>query len=133
MKKIYILAGALLLLGCSGYQMNQERQNFERFKNIPVPKNSIMDDRDTAVTGSDDDWSGVISFAAPYKLNAVFDYYEKEMKVFGWKQLTFSKGDFHHSMIFTRANRIAQIQFEAHALDGTHVKFIVSPQVDGVQ
>ncbi|MBN2676289.1 MAG: hypothetical protein JXR30_03495 [Alphaproteobacteria bacterium] len=133
MKKILAGLFVLTLMGCASPQWSQERQNFDRFKDIPVPERSLLDNRETSVIGKDNDWWGVIAFSAPYNLGAIFEYYTKEMKLFGWTQLTFSRGDFQQSLIFTKNNRIAQISFTEHALDGTHIKFVMSPRTEGVE
>ncbi len=131
MKKLLMIFAVVLTTGCVS-QWSSEQRNFERFNDIPIPEHSFMDKRETAIIGEDANWWGVLKFSISNKVPVLFDYYSKEMKRFGWKNLTFLKGDAsNNSIIFSKNKRIAQISFLAHPIEGTQVKIIMSPRTKG--
>ncbi|MBN1783722.1 MAG: hypothetical protein JW812_02015 [Alphaproteobacteria bacterium] len=127
MKKILAPLFVVLLAACSSTYWSEEKKGFESFRDIPIPAYSYMDKKETSIVNHDDIWLGVLKFAVSNTVPVMFDYYQKEMKRFGWKQLTFSKEDYdNYTLIFMRKDRIAHISFMPHPIDGTHIKFVMS-------
>lgn len=127
MKKLFAPLLAVFLIACTSTYWSQEKKNFESFKDIPIPAYSYMDKKETSVVNYKDTWLGVLKFAVSNTVPVMFDYYQHEMDRFGWRQLTFSKSDSdNYALICTRGDRVAQISFKPHSIDGTHITFVMS-------
>ena len=133
-KKLHSIILPLLTLiflsGCISI-WNEEKRNFETFVDIPIPEESVMDKKKTAIIGESKNWWGVLEFSITNTVPVLFDYYKKEMRRFGWKEITFLKGETtNYSLVFSRNNRIAQIGFNFHPIEGTQIKIVMSQKTN---
>ena len=130
MKKLLLILTFVLLSGCIQI-WDEEKKNFEMFSDIPIPEESVMNKRKTAIIGDNENWWGVLEFSMSNTVPVLFDYFSKEMKRFGWKELTFLKGESaNHSLVFSRKGRVAQINFDFHKVEGTLIKITMSPKTE---
>ena len=110
----------------SGVTVSDMPYNFSQFTDIPVPQKAEMDLTGTSIVGREADWMGKISFATPYSVGGVFDFYTYEMPKFGWKELTSVRG-IQSVLVFVRGARIALVQISPAPFVGSEVLFNVGP------
>jgi hypothetical protein len=87
----------------------------------------------TIIFGTDESWTGRLSYTTSTSADAVFDFLHAEMPNFGWAEVTAMRSD-PSVMTFTSAatNRTAIMTIaRAPTLGSTRVEMVVSPNGSG--
>jgi len=88
---------------------NSAPMSFLKFRDIPMADGTVMDLAKSSVYGDPYNWTGDLSLIAPYTFDGMYDFYNTEMKRFGWMPIGVVKGKYT-IMTFLRRNRLLTIQ-----------------------
>jgi hypothetical protein len=95
-----------------------------------LPPGYKIDAGRTLIFGTDENWTGRLSYTTSTSADDVFDFLHREMPNFGWTETTAMRSDVSLiNFASTASNRVATIHIErGSALGGsTRVEMVVSP------
>lgn len=94
-----------------------------------LPAGYKVDSGRTMIFGTDDKWTGRLSYSASGTADEVFDFLHREMPNFGWMETSAMRSD-NSLLTFTSTGtgRIATINIRRIAMGATQVDMVVSPQ-----
>ncbi len=135
---VFVLASFMALPACekpldiastsgAGSQTGKAPVSFTRFPDLPIPVKAEIDMDQTIIFGADEDWFGRLVINTPHDTNEMFDYFKQEMKGFGWREITTIRAA-ASVLTYSRNNRIATIQIQGGALQGSETSITVSPE-----
>ena len=100
----------MLSTGVSGTEgLPAEQLSFAKFKDIPIPENSVMDMNNTVIFGSDDEWFGRLSLIPNLSHAETFDFFRYEMPNLNWKEITNVRST-SSVLSYEKENRVVTIQ-----------------------
>ncbi len=95
-----------------------------------LPAGYKVDPSRTMIFGTDDKWTGRLTYTAAGSADEVFDFLHKEMPNFGWTEMSAMRSD--NSLLTFRSdatNRLATINIRRGSVIGsTQVDMVVAPQ-----
>lgn len=95
-----------------------------------LPAGYKVDPSRTMIFGTDDKWTGRLTYTATGSADEVFDFLHKEMPNFGWTEISAMRSD--NSLLTFRSdttNRLATINIRRGSVIGsTQVDMVVAPQ-----
>ena len=135
---MFILATGVALAACSqsvgivpptkdSAGVTETQTAFTRFPDMPLPTKGDFDMERTMVFGSGDSWFGRLTINTSYSANEIFDFYQKHLPSYGWKEVT-SLRSATSVLTYTRQERVATIQIQGHTIRGSEVTVTVSPR-----
>ena len=95
-----------------------------------LPPGYKIDAGRTLIFGTDENWTGRLSYTTPTPADDVFDFLHREMPSFGWTETTAMRSDVSLiSFLSTASGRAATIHIERGGTlgGGTRVDMVVSP------
>ena len=99
---------------------------FTRFPDMPLPTKGDFDMDRTMIFGGGESWIGRLTINTSYSANEMFDFYQKHLPGFGWREVT-SLRSAVSVLTYTRQDRVATIQIQERTIRGSEVTVTVSP------
>jgi hypothetical protein len=100
---------------------------FARFSDIPIPVDAEMDVDRSLLFGTDESWFGRLAIQASTNIDALYDFYRKEMPRFGWTEITTVRAA-TSVLTYVRSERVATVQIYPARFTGAKVDVTVSPR-----
>ncbi len=101
--------------------------NFSQFGDIPIPRNTEMDLKQTLVLGERNTWIGRLVTKNTMTAADAYDFYFSEMPNLGWSPVTTIRGE-NIFLTYVNNTRAATIQIKRQSFGDTVVSIIVSPR-----
>jgi hypothetical protein len=102
-------------------------------KGTALPAGYKVDPERTMIFGTDDRWTGRLTYTASGSADEVFDFLHKEMPNFGWVEISAMRSD-NSLLTFSSEStgRLATINIRRGSVIGsTQVDMVVAPQQGG--
>ena len=99
---------------------------FTRFPDMPLPTKGDFDMDRTMIFGGGESWIGRLTINTSYSANEMFDFYQKHLPGFGWREVTSLRSAIS-VLTYTRQDRVATIQIQERTIRGSEVTVTVSP------
>ncbi|MCQ2914975.1 MAG: hypothetical protein MJ247_07265 [Alphaproteobacteria bacterium] len=140
MRKFLISLVFVFLSGCAMFNQGSKQPeegpkwtpSFADFKDIPIIDKAKMELQDTFLIGVDENWTGKLSFSAPYSLTQMFDFYREKMPEFGWSEIATLRSQLS-VIVYVRYDRVSMIQLKPTMMNNTYVSVIVFPKSNAVK
>ena len=98
---------------------------------IALPPGYKVDASRTFVLGTDENWTGRLSYSTPTSADDVYDFLHREMPSFGWTETTAMRSDVSLlNFVSTNGMRVATIHIERNAgiaSGNSRVDMVVAP------
>ena len=101
-------------------------KGFAKFPDIPIPRGASMDLNRTLILGTQHEWIGRLAIKAGYSAGPLYDFYNREMGRFGWREVSSVRAG-TSILTFTRGERVATVQISERTIAGSLVDVTVSP------
>jgi hypothetical protein len=141
------IVAALLLVGCSNTAVKRllppysssgvppsqadpgkrSEPSFSQFPDVPIPSAAEMDVGQTLVLGGGEHWLGRLALKTGNDTNAMFNFYKRKMPERDWQEITSVRSSIS-VLTFSRGERVATIQIQSRALQGSEVLLTMSPR-----
>jgi hypothetical protein len=124
---------ALLLSGCntggstSSTSSDGAPAGLTQFTDVPIPSGASFDQSESLILGSQTEWLGRLVLNTSNTARSLVEFYQNEMKRFGWTEVTVVRGD-PSVLTFERGNRVATVQISERTLRGAQVAITMSPR-----
>mgnify|MGYP003344308467 CR=1 FL=1 len=138
-KQAALVLGLMALAACAdkapvtANQMPDEPAVAMIAKGIAMPAGYKVDPARTLIFGTDETWTGRLSYSTKSSAEDVFEFLHKEMPNFGWAELSSMRSD-ASVLTFTSdaTNRVATIHIgRGSMLGSTAVDLVVAPKQSG--
>ncbi|HEY5608407.1 MAG TPA: hypothetical protein VIM38_08730 [Alphaproteobacteria bacterium] len=124
----------LLLSGCSSFTSSSTSADgatvpagLSQFTDVPIPAGASFDQSQSLILGSQLEWLGRLVLNTSNTARSLVEFYQNEMKRFGWTEVTVVRGD-PSVLTFERGNRVATVQISERMLRGAQVTITMSPR-----
>ena len=135
-KQTALILGVIVLAACAekapvtSTQAAAEPAMAMIAKGIAMPAGYNVDAARTLIFGTDETWTGRLSYSTKTSAEDVFDFLHKEMPNFGWAELASMRSD-SSVLTFTSdaTNRVATVHIGRGSMLGlTEVDLVVAPK-----
>ncbi len=106
-----------------------DTSQFGHITDIPIPVEARLNVTRSIILGSENKWVGRAELETPFTINEMYDFYERQMVIFGWIKLTSMQAD-RSVMSFFHSNRLATIQISnliPNSSQGSIISISVAP------
>ena len=122
----------LLLSGCTSGSTSSTSTDgapagLTQFNDVPIPAGASFDQSQSLILGSQPEWFGRLVLNTSNTARSLVEFYQNEMKRFGWTEVTVVRGD-PSVLTFERGNRVATVQIAERILRGAQVGITMSPR-----
>ena len=122
----------LLLPGCTSGSTSSTSADgtpagLTQFTDVPIPAGASFDQSQSLILGSQPEWLGRLVLNTSNTARSLVEFYQNEMKRFGWTEVTVVRGD-PSVLTFERGNRVATVQISERTLRGAQVAITMSPR-----
>ena len=122
----------LLLSGCTSGSTSSTSADgapagLTQFNDVPIPAGASFDQSQSLILGSQPEWLGRLVLNTSNTARSLVEFYQNEMKRFGWTEVTVVRGD-PSVLTFERGNRVATVQISECTLRGAQVAITMSPR-----
>ena len=98
-----------------------------QFNDVPIPAGASFDQSQSLILGSQAEWLGRLVLNTSNTARSLVEFYQNEMKRFGWTEITVVRGD-PSVLTFERGGRVATVQISERTLRGAQVGITMSPR-----
>jgi len=122
----------LLLSGCTSGSTSSTTGDgapagLSQFNDVPIPAGASFDQSQSLILGSQPEWLGRLVLNTSNTARSLVEFYQNEMKRFGWTEVTVVRGD-PSVLTFERGGRVSTVQISERTLRGAQVAITMSPR-----